>query len=481
MNLKISRRNALIGTGLVAATIWLRPRLGHSATEPTPAGSPDGWSYIPSLSDDFTDIARSESLWHKGLWYPVSGLGEFKADNVEFQNNLLRLQATPQPGQDKLFGYGAVESNFDTPGVASFVEVRAKPLDSQANVLSAIWLQSSNRDGKNSLLKGANPNPEIDLIETFNFSQMNSATHIWPDNDGNKHVAFGGKDYNTGLDVSGDFHTFGNERRDGKLRAYFDGKLAWEMTAPDPSLALMSRHQVLSLEGHLGQPKLNFLPASFDIDYVRTFYYKAGARVSSGSYALVNASTGTAIIPAGQGFDVVDTPQGAHDSWTVKETDDFTYTIAAETETTMALQGGNGQPGVPVVLDDGPTGIFSDGSLRRWHITASGDDVFRIQSKFSGLALTLTSDGQLVQQSPDGSAAQNWRFVALQPSTPPSASASATSSTTSSVSPSSPDQSASSKSTGAPVSPMSPTVTPPGPRTTAVGQHQGLPLPNTGR
>lgn len=148
------------------------------------------------------------------------------------------------------------------------------------------------------LLDGANPNPEIDVLETFNYSQMNSATHIWPDNRGDLHIAYGGQNYTTGLaDVSDDFHTYGMERRDGMLRAYFDGNLAWEIVAPHPSLALMSRHQVLSLEGHLGTPNLDFLPASFDIDYVHSYYFTGTERVPNGTYRLVNGATGRALMP----------------------------------------------------------------------------------------------------------------------------------------------------------------------------------------
>lgn len=94
-------------------------------------------------------------------------------------------------------------------------------------------------------------------------------------------------------------------------------------------------------------------------------------------------------------------------------TDYFTYTISSAAEgAPLALEGGMGQEGVPVVLEQGSTGIFSDGSIRRWHILPAEGGAFQIQSKFSGLALTLASDGRLVQQLPDGSPAQQWRFVA---------------------------------------------------------------------
>ena len=59
-----------------------------------------------------------------------------------------------------------MESKFDVPGTASYVEVRAKALDKKPNVLSAIWMQSS------PLSFELNPNPEIDIMETFDYAKM---------------------------------------------------------------------------------------------------------------------------------------------------------------------------------------------------------------------------------------------------------------------------------------------------------------------
>ncbi|GAE76846.1 glycosyl hydrolase family protein [Cutibacterium acnes JCM 18918] len=125
-------------------------------------------------------------------------------------------------------------------------------MPSAARVLSAIWMQSSALDGGPSLLTGAEPNPELDVEETFDYTKMNIATHVWPDNTEVTHRRFGGHAYPVGVDISRDYHTYGVERRDGQLRFYFDRHLAWETKPGDPSLWRMSRHMVLSLEGHLG-------------------------------------------------------------------------------------------------------------------------------------------------------------------------------------------------------------------------------------
>ena len=78
-------------------------------------------------------------------------------------------------------------------------------------------------------------------------------------------------EFHTGVDVSADYHVYGLERSNGKLRFYFDGKLAWEITPSDPSFVNMPRHVVLGLEGHLGDPVNRYLSQSFLVDYVRTY------------------------------------------------------------------------------------------------------------------------------------------------------------------------------------------------------------------
>ena len=98
----------------------------------------EGWRFISSLSDDF-DSSESATRWVTGLWYPGFGtVQKFHDENAIFdhENSLLRLRASV--GQESTDGaryrFSAVESRFDIPGVASYTEVRAKMLDTRANV-----------------------------------------------------------------------------------------------------------------------------------------------------------------------------------------------------------------------------------------------------------------------------------------------------------------------------------------------------------
>ncbi len=236
-----------------------------------PAGK---WKLVAAASDEFNGATLDAAKWKKGLWYDTSGVLAFDEKNITVSGGNLVLTAKKAALNSKHFTYGAVESIFDVPGTNSYVEIRAKALRRNANVLSAIWLQSSPLTTLN------NPNPEIDIQETFDFRGVVSTLHTWamdPDRpapttpDEYIHTQTAPNRFNTGVDVSAGYHVYGLERSNGKLRFYFDGKLAWETAPAEPSFVNMPRHVVLSLEGHLGDPVEKYLPQNFLVDYVRTY------------------------------------------------------------------------------------------------------------------------------------------------------------------------------------------------------------------
>ncbi len=241
------------------------------AVNAMPAGK---WSQVAAASDEFDGFTLDAAKWKKGLWYDTSGVLAFKRENIAVSGGNLALTARREAFNEKSYTFGAVESLFDVPGATSYVEVRAKALQRNANVLSAIWLQSS------PLTMANNPNPEVDIQETFNYQGMVSTLHTWAIDpaapaptvpDDYVHTQTAPNEFDAGVDISADFHIYGLERSDAKLRFYFDGKLAWEVAPSDPSFLNMPRHVVLSLEGHLGDPVDRFLPQSFLVDYVRTY------------------------------------------------------------------------------------------------------------------------------------------------------------------------------------------------------------------
>jgi len=405
----LTRRNAILSAAALTGLPLLLP--SQARAQEVGAGATDvnleEWTLIDSLSDNF-DTPLDPSRWHKGLWYPASGVGAFRDENAEASDGVLHLWARAEHHEGRDHTFGAVESVFDTPGVCSYVEVRARALPSAAHVLSAVWLQSSNLDGQNAL--AADPNPEIDVQETFDLHAMTSATHIWPGNTEADHRSFGGHTYPTADDVSSDHHFYGVERREGEVLIYWDRHLAWRLPAPDPSLWRMSRHVVLSLEGHLGRAHDPALPASFDIDYVHT-YYRTPAQVQPDGDVRVLDPQGRALT-LGSGGVTLSTSTGEDTHWHLRRQDDLTYVLSSPSGAVLGAASANGYAGGGLVATAAAgTGTDIAGSRYRWHVLSVEGGV-RMRSKLSGLALSSGDDQPVTGEEEQ---ATTWRIEALSP------------------------------------------------------------------
>lgn len=392
--------------------------------------SDPAWAFVPELSDHF-DTATSAERWVKGLWYPGAGtLQRFHDDNVVFDpgSSLLRLRATVAPETDPArYRFAAVESTFDIPGVASYTEVRARMLDTRANVLSAIWQQSSNYDHVDHLLTGANPHPEVDVHELFHNKAMDIATHTWRNGNNAGHVGYGGHTAPAGVNLSDDFHLYGVERRGGTLRFYLDRTLVFEAATTNPdeyyiapnvvhtSLERMSRHQVLSLEAHRGEPNPDFLPASFDIDYVNVYYHVGGSHRSDGTYFLRHRGTGSFLSVAPRG-ELSLGDDGAATAIIVTGQGDGTFTLATAQGLYLTITEGDYRLTPPVLAKTNvETGVGHDGSKSRWHLRLSADgNAVSIRSKFSGLSIVPSeSDRGFIQVEPLTARDAEWELLAL--------------------------------------------------------------------
>ncbi len=173
------------------------------------------WNLVPAASDEFDGNTLDAAKWKKGLWYDASGVLAFRPENIAVSGGNLTLTARQEAFNGKAYTIGAVESLFDVAGATSYVEVRARALTRDANVLSAIWLQSS------PLTVANNPNPEVDIQETFNYRGMVSTLHTWgldpeapaptvPED--YVHTQTAPNEFIAGVDVSTDFHVYGLER-----------------------------------------------------------------------------------------------------------------------------------------------------------------------------------------------------------------------------------------------------------------------------
>lgn len=346
------------------------------------------WTLLEESSDEFSGSVLDENKWRKGIWYNVSTDLAFKDDNIRVQDGKLFLDAKKENYNGKSFTSGSLESKFEIPGTESYVEVRAKVLESRANVLSAIWLQSS------PLSSQLNPNPEIDIMETFNFQKITSTLHTWRQSP-SIHWQHAKNNWETRLnDISDEFHTYGLERRNGKLKFYFDHQLIWEYKSSEQSFVELSRHMVLSLEGHLGIPNSEYLPSSFEIDYVRTYFHsKFNKQLANGDYQIINRESGKALeVPD---FDTNNKTQLQQNDvtlknnqiWDIKCNNNHTFTIMNKHSGKMIdLKADSGitKNGNPILQYDSNKQINQD-----WYIIPTTEGYYKIVSLESGKVITV--------------------------------------------------------------------------------------------
>lgn len=258
------RTGYIIGISLIGCT--------DSPTQVIPVGQPpsSNWALIDVSSDEFDGLSLDITKWNTKLGYPTSGVFAFNSNNIEVSEGYLKLTAKEENFNDKSYTCAFLESKFSDPGNGSFVVVRARTIDVRANICCAIWEQ--NFPG----LQELNPNPEIDIQEYLlggvngSPNRVQSTLHRWYIPSGHSMDAY--KTYDTLVPLCDDFHTYGLERREGKLSFYLDGYKYWEYSVTSMSeFVNMSRHIIFSIEGHAGNPVDSYLPAVFQIDYVRIY------------------------------------------------------------------------------------------------------------------------------------------------------------------------------------------------------------------
>lgn len=229
------------------------------------------WTLVAESSDEFDGPSLDTTKWTTKLGYPLSGVFAFTPKNISVSRGSLKLAAKKEYLNGKSYTCAFLESKFSDPGNGSYVEVRAKAIDVRANICCAIWEQNF------PLLKENDPNPEIDIQEYLlsgangNPNRVQSTLHRWPTKPG-VHTQDASQIHDALVPLCYDFHTYGLERRDGKLRFYLDGHKYWEYNVVSmPEFVTMPRHIIISLEGHAGNPVDSYLPAVFQIDYVRIY------------------------------------------------------------------------------------------------------------------------------------------------------------------------------------------------------------------
>ena len=243
------------------------------------------WVLDAAMSDEFNGSALDTTKWSADpLWYWDGKSGSiagqelaYKKGNVIFYDSSVHLVARHETtvsanNRTYYFTAGCLKSKFEIAG-DSYIEVHAKMVPRLANVCAAIWLGDEPMAAKM-------PNIEIDMQESKNADSgayiVETSALNWnvPYNDStikmNK-VWFGNPFPQTfGLDWT--YHTYGLERRNGKLKFYLDNELYYEWTAEMPEFVTQPRPLILSLEAHAGMPNTAYLPDDFAIDWVKVYH-----------------------------------------------------------------------------------------------------------------------------------------------------------------------------------------------------------------
>ncbi|SDK56238.1 SusE outer membrane protein [Pedobacter sp. ok626] len=239
--------------------------------------TPEGvsWTLDNSKSDEFNELDPGK--WSNApLWYygGVTGDFAFKSGNTTVSGGIVSIMAKkedhqnlPDPNVLRHYTAGCLKSKFEVGG-NTYIEVRAKMIKSLANVCAAIWISDE------PVLEKS-PNIEIDIQETKDADDqphlLNSSLLTWP-KPGNGNTVPGSKNYYFSSGLDEDFHLYGLERRNGKLKFYLDGVLYWEWdAAATPEFVTQLRPIIFSIEGHAGVPVSEHLPSDFQIDWVRVY------------------------------------------------------------------------------------------------------------------------------------------------------------------------------------------------------------------
>lgn len=250
------------------------------------------WTLDPSRSDDFSNGFNTQK-WEKGLWFNCKHETRFKNENVFVEDGKLKIRAKKEIYVDHPCGYyevfpyttGSLHSKFHL-GNNTFVEVRAKTLNANSDMTSAIWF---NKQG----FYERNPNLEIDLMETLEAiehpNMFSSTIHLWILDENGNLIPSINPLHDHPLDwealytddvLSNDYHYWGLERNGRFVRFYFDGELYWEINIDDDSeFPIEYRSYIvqeelplnISLEGHDGDHSIDNFPQDFEIDYVRVY------------------------------------------------------------------------------------------------------------------------------------------------------------------------------------------------------------------
>jgi len=266
--LEHARRTVLLGFAC-AAVAWAAVWSATATDVPRPLKHGQ-WEPFPALTDEFDGDRLDESKWFPNdpgwLGRPP---GYFNPKNVRVTDGMLHLDAKKETLPNLPAGYHTYTTAFvkgKTKVRYGYFEIRARAMDSQAS--SAFWFYDSTPEIWSEIDVfeiGARPKPAHYFMNTHLFYTLVETVHwhksrIWK------------APYN----LAQEFHVYGLEWDPEALRFTIDGAVVREEpnTHWHQPLALCFDSETFA--GWFGLPKDDALPATFSIDYIRTWKRKDG-------------------------------------------------------------------------------------------------------------------------------------------------------------------------------------------------------------
>jgi len=228
------------------------------------------WEPFPALTDEFDGGRLDESKWFPNNpgWLGRQP-GYFNLKNVRVADGFLHLDAKKESLPNLPAGYHTYTTAFvkgRTKVRYGYFEIRAQAMDSQAS--SAFWFYDITPEIWSEIDVfeiGARPQPANYYMNTHLFHTLVETVHwhksrIWK------------APYN----LAQEFHVYGLEWDPEVLRFTVDGAVVREErnTHWHQPLALCFDSETFA--GWFGLPKDDALPATFSIDYIRTWKRKDG-------------------------------------------------------------------------------------------------------------------------------------------------------------------------------------------------------------
>lgn len=236
----------------------------------TPASDPQNtknWKLLDEFSDDFNGTQIDDSKWYDyNPQWKGRKPGYFSRDNVNVQNGYLQLTAKYEDLAEMPDGY----HTYTTAAVKSkgtvkygYFEIRCQSMTSSAS--SAFWLYENTTDNWT----------EIDIFEIGGTAKneenaINTNVHVFhtPTDDTHWQIH---KKLTVPFKHHEEFHTYGLEWDEENIKWFVDGELYRSIPNTNWHFPLTINMDSETFPDWFGLPDPSDLPATYKIDYVRTW------------------------------------------------------------------------------------------------------------------------------------------------------------------------------------------------------------------